>query len=337
MGIYCIKKPTSRMAKSMNQMLKYCLTIAATLILIASAIAQSDTISLNLTNVSVETAFNEIRNQTDVSFIFNNEEINQAPKISVYVEKVSIENALEQILKNTGLTYKKVNNTIVIKPADKTSIKPAADPNTLKQTLRGQVFDQDSKTPLPFATVHILNTDPAVGTTTDMDGKFEIRNVPVGRISIKVSFVGYADAFVTEILLGSAKEAVVTVELSEQVQALGGITIVGANGDPVNEMAIVNAKPFNAEETKRYAATIGDPARMAQVFAGVSGTDDASNEIVIRGNSPNWLLWRLEGVEIPSPNHFAEEGYSSGAISILSANMLGSLPCRIWECPLRCI
>jgi len=157
-----------------------------------------------------------------------------------------------------------------------------------------------------------------------MDGKFEIRNVPVGRITIKVSFVGYADAIVPEILLGSAKEAVVIVELSEQVQALGGITIVGANGEPVNEMAIVNAKPFNAEETKRYAATIGDPARMAQVFAGVSGTDDASNEIVIRGNSPNWLLWRLEGVEIPSPNHFAEEGYSSGAISILSANMLGS-------------
>ena len=194
----------------------------------------------------------------------------------------------------------------------------------MKQTLRGQVFDQDSKTPLPFATVHILNTDPAVGTTTDVDGKFEIKNIPVGRYTIKVSFVGYADAFLPEILLGSAKEAVVTVELAEQVQALGGITIVGATGEPVNEMAIINAKPFNAEETKRYAATIGDPARMAQVFAGVSGTDDASNEIVIRGNSPNWLLWRLEGVEIPSPNHFAEEGYSSGAISILSANMLGS-------------
>ncbi len=119
------------------------------------------------------------------------------------------------------MTYKKVNNTIVIKPADKTSIKPAADPNILKQTLRGQVFDQDSKTPLPFATVHILNTDPAVGTTTDVDGKFEIKNLPVGRYSLKVSFVGYTDAFLPEILLGSAKEAVVSVELSEQVQALG--------------------------------------------------------------------------------------------------------------------
>ena len=104
MGIYCIKKPTSSTIKSMNQVLTYCLTIAVALLLTSSLKAQSDTISLNLTNVTVETAFNEIRNQTDVSFIFNNEEINQAPKISVAVKKVTVESALEQILKNTGLT-----------------------------------------------------------------------------------------------------------------------------------------------------------------------------------------------------------------------------------------
>jgi len=324
MEIYCIINPTRSTKKSMKQMLKYCLTIAAVFLLKSSLKAQSETISLNLKDVSVEAALNEIRNQTEVSFIFNNEEISQALKISISVEKVTIENALEQLLKNTGLTFKKVNNTFVIKPADKTSIKPVVEPNILKQTLRGQVFDQDSKASLPFANVQILNTNPAMGTTTDADGKFEIKNLPVGRYTIKVSFVGYTDAYLPDILLGSAKEAVVFVELSEQVQSLGGVTIVGINGEPINEMAIVNAKPFNAEETKRYAATIGDPARMAQVFAGVSGTDDAGNEIVIRGNSPNWLLWRLEGVEIPSPNHFSEEGYSSGAISILSANMLGS-------------
>ncbi len=194
----------------------------------------------------------------------------------------------------------------------------------MRQTIRGKVFDKDSKAALPFATVYVVNTDPAIGATTDIDVYFTIENVPVGRHTLKVSFVGYAEAYIPEILLGSAKEVVLSIELSEQVQSLGGVTIVGSNGEPVNEMAIINAKQFNAEETKRYAATIGDPARMAQVFAGVSGTDDASNEIVIRGNSPNWFIFRLEGVEIPSPNHFAEEGYSSGSISILSANMLGS-------------
>ena len=235
-----------------------------------------------------------------------------------------MEEALDQLLENTGLTFEKVNNTIVIKPAKKKASSSIIEPDLHKQTIRGQVLDKDAKSSLPFATVQIMNTEPAVGTTTDVDGNFIIKNVPVGRYTLKVTFVGYSDAYIPELLVGSGKEVVVSVELSEQVQSLGEIVISAEKGEPVNDMAMVSAKPFNAEETKRYAATIGDPARMAQVFAGVSGTDDASNEIVIRGNSPNWLLWRLEGVEIPSPNHFAEEGYTSGAVSILSVNMLGS-------------
>jgi hypothetical protein len=324
MGIYCIKNPTNGVTKSMSLVNKYCLIIALNLLFTIDVEAQSNLITLKFNDVNIETAIDEIRNQTDVSFIVNNEEISQAPKISVYLEDVTVEVALIEILKNTGLTFEKVNNTIVIKPIKETSSKPFKDPDILRQTIRGKVFDKDLKAALPNAAVHVMNTDPVIGTTTDIDGNFVIENIPVGRHTIMVTFVGYADAYVPEILLGSAKEVVLSIELSEQVQSLGGVTIVGSNREPVNEMAIVNARQFNAEETKRYAATIGDPARMAQVFAGVSGTDDASNEIVIRGNSPNWLLWRLEGVEIPSPNHFAEEGYSSGAISILSANMLGS-------------
>ena len=324
MGIYCIKNPKISVTKRMSLINKYCLIIALNLFFAIAVQAQTDLITLKFTDVSIETAIDEIRTQTDVSFIANDEEISQAPKISVSLEDVTVEAALTEILRNTGLTYEKVNETIVIKPIKETSGKSPENPDILRQTIRGKVFDKDSKAALPFATVRVMNTDPIIGTTTDIDGNFVLNNVPVGRHTLAVTFVGYADAYVPEILLGSAKEIVLSIELAEQIQSLGGVTIVGSNGEPVNEMAIINAKAFNAEETKRYAATIGDPARMAQVLAGVSGTDDASNEIVIRGNSPNWLLWRLEGVEIPSPNHFAEEGYSSGAISILSANMLGS-------------
>ena len=324
MDIYCIKTWTSRPLINLNKVIKNCIFAIAMLVMIGSAYGQSETISIHLQDVELERAFTEIRNQTDVSFLYNDEELSNAPKVSISMDNVTVEKALEHLLKNTGLTFEKVNNTIVIKPSKKEANNINENPEILKQTIRGQVFDKDAKSTLPFATVQLLNTDPAIGTTTDVDGNFIIKNVPVGRYTLKVSFVGYTDAFIPELLVGSGKEVVVAVELSEQVQALGEIVISAANGEPVNDMAMVSAKPFNAEETKRYAATIGDPARMAQAFAGVSGTDDASNEIVIRGNSPNWLLWRLEGVEIPSPNHFAEEGYSSGAVSILSVNMLGS-------------
>ena len=324
MEIYCIKNAKNYVVKYMNQVFKYSLIIALYLLITNTVQAQSDFITLKMNDVSIDIAIDEIREQTDVSFILNDEQIKKAPRISVSLEEVTVEAALTEILKNTGLTFEKVNNTIVIKPIEESSNKTSEDQDVLRQTIRGKVYDKDSKAELSFATVHVLNTDPIIGGTTDIDGNFVIENVPVGRHTLKVTFVGYADAYVPEILLGSAKEVVLTIELSEQVQSLGGVTILGSNGEPVNEMAIINAKAFNAEETKRYAATIGDPARMAQVFAGVSGTDYSSNEIVIRGNSTNWLLWRLEGVEIPSPNHFAEEGNSSGAISILSANMIGN-------------
>lgn len=324
MDIYCIKTTISSTLISLINMSKHCISFILILLLVSSAFGQSETISLQLNDVDLETAFSKIRAQTDVSFIYNDEELSNAPNISISVANVTVEKALEQLLKDTGLTFEKVNNTIVIKPGKKNKTRSMVELEILKQTVRGQVFDKDSKSPLPFATVQIIDSDPAVGTTTDIDGKFALEDVPVGRYSFKISYVGYSEAIISDILLGSAREAVIRAELSEQVHALGGLVISAQKNDPINDMAIINARPFNAEETKRYAATVGDPGRMAQIYPGVSGTDDASNEIAIRGNSPNWLLWRLEGVEIPSPNHFAEEGYTAGAISILSVNMLGS-------------
>jgi len=293
------------------------LTIASTLN------AQSKKITLSLKDATIETVMDEIRDQAEINFVYNHEEISKSPRISISITDATLDEALDQVLKNSGLTYKKIKNTIVITPLEEQTKLPEYEGEELIQTLRGKVIDRDSKITLPFATVQIPGTDPLIGTTTDPDGNFVIEDLPVGRYTINVSFVGYEDAIIPEIQVGSAKEVFVNVELSEMVHSLGGVEVTVKKGEPLNEMSSVSALSFSVEETKRYAASISDPARMAQVYAGVSGTDDASNEIVIRGNSPNWMLWRLEGIEIPSPNHFSEEGYSSGAISILSTNMLG--------------
>jgi hypothetical protein len=291
--------------------------------IISNAHGQDQLVSIDVVDVELEQVLNEIRDQTDISFIYNHEELSGTEKVSVTKSQATVEQILDIVLKGTGLSYEKVDNTIVIKPEKRTSAK-SDESEKQKQTIRGKVRDKDSKSPLSFATIRIIDSDPVMGTMSDLDGNFAIEEVPVGRYSLKVSFVGYTDAIISDILLGSGLEAVVMAELSEKVDSLGEVVIAVRRDEPVNDMAIINARAFNAEETERYAATVGDPGRMAQVYAGVSGTDDASNEIAIRGNSPNWLLWRLEGVEIPSPNHFAEEGYSAGAISILSINVLGS-------------
>lgn len=290
-------------------------------LLYRSAFAQEQLISLDLKEASFSEAIDELTRQTQINFIYNEEETKDVTAITLKVSNVTVEVALDQLLSDTKLQYKKINETIVIGPRSEI---PKSDTPGFKQTLRGTIYDKDSQAPLSFATVQVITSETIKGAITDIDGNFAIPNLPIGRHSLKVSFVGYEDAYVNDILLGTGKETVIKVALAEQLTSLNEVVVTASNGLPINEMATVSAKSFNAEETKRYAASISDPARMALVFAGVATTDDASNEIVIRGNSPNWMLWKLEGVEIPSPNHFAEEGYSSGAISILSANMLGN-------------
>lgn len=192
------------------------------------------------------------------------------------------------------------------------------------QTIRGQIVDADSKMTLPGANVVVLNTDPFLGTSTDMDGSFTIEGVPVGRHSLKISFLGYEDQMIPNVLVESGKELVLNIELTESLTKLKEVEITAkANKtQTMNEMATVSAKSFSVEETQRYAAGIDDPGRMALSYAGVTGSFDGTNEIIIRGNSPRGLLWRMEGIEIPNPNHFADVGSSGGGISALSSNMM---------------
>ncbi len=194
----------------------------------------------------------------------------------------------------------------------------------LTQTIRGTVVDQESEMVLIGATVRILEISPVMGTSTDINGRFVIENVPIGRHSIRVSYLGYEDVLLSNVLLGSAKEVVLKISMRESYVEMEEVIVSAKNPKERanNEMATVSSRSFSTDETSRFAASVDDPARMAQSFAGVGTTDDLSNEIVVRGNSPLGLLWRMNGVEIPSPNHFTESGASGGGISALSINML---------------
>jgi hypothetical protein len=198
---------------------------------------------------------------------------------------------------------------------------------TLTQTIRGTVTDKDSRVTLPGVNIVVLNTDPLLGAGTDMDGNFRITGVPVGFQTLKVSFVGYEEQMLPNVLVGAGKEVVLNIELLESVRKMEEVVVTAGKreNEPINELSIVSTQTFSVEQTKRYAGGFDDPSRMALSFAGVTGgNNDEQNEIIIRGNSPRGLLWQLEGVEIPTPNHFADNGSSDGAVSILSSYMLGN-------------
>jgi hypothetical protein len=194
------------------------------------------------------------------------------------------------------------------------------------QTLRGTVIDKVSQSPMTGAVITLLNSSPTKGTTTDMDGKFILKNIPLGRQSIKVTYIGYKESIIPNITINAGKETVLTVQLEENIIQSNDVVITAKieKNKPLNEMSTVSTRTFSVEETQKFAAAVNDPARMATSFAGVVSGPDGNNIISIRGNSPNGLLWRMEGVDIPNPNHFSNVGTSGGGISILSAQLLGN-------------
>jgi hypothetical protein len=199
-----------------------------------------------------------------------------------------------------------------------------ASPQDLTQTIRGVVVDAVIKIPIPGANIIVLDTDPVIGTTTDIDGQFRIENIHVGRVSIKVSFIGYKPAFFRNLILKSGKELYLNIKLEENIEELEEVVVKAftRKDRPINEMAGVSARSFTIEETERFAGSLGDPSRMAQNYAGVLTAGDQRNDIIIRGNAPTGLLWRLDGVNIPNPNHFGAMGSSGGPISMLNNNLL---------------
>jgi hypothetical protein len=194
------------------------------------------------------------------------------------------------------------------------------------QTIRGTVVDKDSKEPLVGVTIVLLDFNPLKGTITDLDGAFRLNEVPVGRVGIKVSHIGYEEKYITNILLSSGKETVLNIEINESVEKLEEVQVLfkKKKSESSNDMAAVSAKAFTVEETNRYAGSINDPARMVSSYAGVTGDAQGRNEIVVRGNSPKGIQWRLEGVEIPNPNHFASEGTTGGPVNALNSSMLAN-------------
>jgi len=200
----------------------------------------------------------------------------------------------------------------------------AAFSSPITQTVRGVITDKLTKTPIPGANVIILNTNPLKGTITDELGRFKIDDVEIGRISIKVTFVGYYDINLTNVNLQSGKELVLNIEMEEQVILGEEIVVVAQKdkGGTLNKLSMVSARGFTVEETERYAGSRNDVARMASNYAGVVGNSDSRNDIIIRGNSPTGLLWRLEGVDIPNPNHFGATGTTGGPVSMLNNTLL---------------
>lgn len=192
------------------------------------------------------------------------------------------------------------------------------------QVLRGNIFDQALQQPISNATATIVELDKSV--VSDNNGYFRFNGLPLGTYTLMVTHAAY-ELFKTEgVIINAGKETVLQVPLTTKVKEETAVVVkAGSRRNlPNNTMSLVSARAFSVEETQKYAAAVNDPLRMAMAFPGVMAVDDGNNQIIIRGNSPSGMLWRMEGMDIPNPNHFGNAGASGGGISILSSQLLSN-------------
>ena len=203
------------------------------------------------------------------------------------------------------------------------SLTATAQP--LTQNIRGTVTDKASGTPIAYATIQLEDT-PGKGAITDSIGNFLLTDVSLGRHNVRATYVGYDPSLIREVLVSSAKEIFLNIAMTENTQELNEVTVRPQvnKEQPLNGMALSGARMFSVEEASRYAGGLDDPARLASSFAGIA-SGASMNGISIHGNAPHLLQWRLEDVEIPNPNHFADIATLGGGIlSSLSNHVLGN-------------
>ncbi len=197
---------------------------------------------------------------------------------------------------------------------------------SFNQTIRGVITDADSKLPIEGATISIAGSKPVKAILTDSDGIFRLKNITVGRVTLQISYNGYENIILPNIVVNSGKEVVLDIIMQVTIVKLKDvvITVDKNKAQPLNDMAIVSGRSISPEQTNRYAGGFNDPSRILSNFAGVTNTGDGSNDIIVRGNSPKYIQWRLEGLQITNPNHFSDQSSVGGSISALNNNLLAT-------------
>jgi hypothetical protein len=271
-------------------------------------------IRLNNQVTTLEQALVIIGREGDFTFSYGNK-IPIGQEVVLKAGEHTVKEVLDVMLRDIPVDY--------IVKKDKILLIPRKENTGLTQTVRGRIIDKDSGLPIPGVNVFIAS--PLKGAVTDLDGNFRLEEIPVGRHELEISCMGYEGKSLPSLVVYSGKESVLQFELEESILDIGEVTIRHKIDKlkPVNDLAVISTIPLSGEDLTYIPGSMNDISRAVVSLPGVASPNDGQNQIVIRGNSPKGLLWRLEGIEVPNMNHFGEVGSSGGGINMLSNNMLG--------------
>ena len=284
---------------------------------IARNAALSKRYTFNYASISVNQLLDTLKKGYDFTLYYSSTNLDLTQQVKVNYKNITIEELFDKLFFKTRIQFTIVKDKIVLKHFD----------GKLYQNVRGVLLDSDNKEPLMMASIAITSTSPQMGGYALDDGTFVIYDVPIGRHIIQASILGYHPVIITDALVQSGKELYLKIEMDELVSNLDEVIISPGKSQeqPINNMATGSVRKFSTQEAKRYAAGISDPARMSQSFAGTAlATDGLFNEVTIRGNSPKGIVWKMEGLNVPSPSHFNREGSTGGLISMLNSSTMSN-------------
>jgi hypothetical protein len=185
--------------------------------------------------------------------------------------------------------------------------------------IKGRVFNTINNEPLPFANVVIKDTE--IGTTTDIDGNYELKVEP-GLYNVEASFVGYNSKTEFEVQVTRSKPRFLDFPLKENSETLKAVEVSAQDKFERNEESPVSLNRLGITEIQRTPGGNQDISKVIQALPGVASTPSFRNDIIIRGGGPNENKFFLDGIEIPAINHFATQGSSGGPVGLINVNFI---------------
>lgn len=185
-------------------------------------------------------------------------------------------------------------------------------------TINGFVRNARTLSPLEGATIKISNSE--LVTTTDKNGFFRISNIPTKTWNVEVSFIGYRNSTRFDISVTSGNEVELNFDLEPEFKELIGVVVQPKFIKPVG---VVNSvQSLGTNEIAKYPGANFDIAKVVQSLPGVSGSVGFRNDIIIRGGAPNENVYFLDGIEVPTINHFATQGAAGGPVGLLNVSFI---------------
>lgn len=186
-------------------------------------------------------------------------------------------------------------------------------------SIAGVVVNHSTQERLPSVNVQVVGTQR--GAATDVEGKFRIKDLPVGTYELRVSLVGYQTRVLSDVVVASGRAVDLQIELTQSSVDLEAVEVTGSYFRKYADEP-VSTQRLSYEEIRRAPGGFEDVVRAISVFPGVAEARPGRNDLVVRGGAPSENLYVVDNVQIPNINHFGTQGAGGGPLSYINLDFV---------------